>query len=138
MFDIFNRKKIKELEARLDRTNKALEKITDASERVVDRLDKMERIVKYAGDEPSYYIRYQYGHGVYAITNYTYTIYLYIDKHEYAIEVDAERKLGLHETSGKLAVIGNIATIVCGEDYVLDIDYQRGTYIRRELEKEVI
>lgn len=118
----------------LFKKTKYLEKqINDLSKRVEDlseRTAKLERIVEYAKDEPSFNLSRSYS----LIFGYKYDLFLYIDKKEYVIEGIATSSIGYFRNEDcKLKVKDDIAifTVKSSKDFKLKflIDYKKGTYV---------
>lgn len=120
MFDIFNRKKIKELEERLEKINDHV-KVLDESLRVC------ERIIKYAKDEPNFNIYYDYKKEVHVL-------YLYINREEYIIELEELHGMIYCVSSGELSIKDGLAVFTVPTKYgngihKFTIDYKAGKYI---------
>lgn len=127
MFDIFNRKKIKELEEKLEKTNDRV-KVLDESLRVY------ERIIKYAKDEPSYWLQRYREFCSIGLHKEVFVLHLYIDKEEYIIELEELSTINsyAYRKNHEFSVDGNIATFGVREKYHIlkfIIDYKEGKYI---------
>jgi hypothetical protein len=128
--------------------NDRISTLTDRFDKMQKNINKLERILKNIKHEPTF----RFLHTVYVsaldrtarhITN----VRLYIECEEYDIGLTELWGGSNYDTfvvgESKLRVEDNIATIICdvvkGENivqYAFYIDYKRGTYICRKMEKE--
>lgn len=110
-----------------------------------ENYERLERIVKYSKDEPTFRIVVQnvwpsniYETHTIIVKNY---LYMYIDKEEYVVELIELKRCGIDPEHCEFKVEGNFAyftydryLIGTVEEFI--IDYQSGAYVHRIRSKE--
>ena len=126
-----------------DRINTLIDRINMVQKNV----NKLERILKNIKHEPTFSFHHTvYGSSLDGTAKHTTSVRLYIECEEYDVDL-IELWGSNYDTfvSGepKLRVDDNIATLICDVSknnnvvqYVFYIDYKRGTYICKKMEKE--
>ena len=100
-----------------------------------ERVDKLERILRYSKEEPSFHFkRLNLNYG------YTYDLYLYINKTEYVIKNISELSNDvICDKYCELKVLNDHTALFIGKtcygfEFKFLIDYKNGTYIRTDID----
>lgn len=121
---------------KLDKTIKDLNKqICDDNYRLKQEIEKLHRIIKYAGDEPTFHLA-KYSSFLGRCTGYTnkHVLHLYIDKEEYIVELTELKDCNVIDQSCEFKVDGDLAyfnvSVTNGfwKRYEYVIDYKKETY----------
>ncbi len=112
-------------------------------DKLYDRIGQLERIMKYAKDEPTCRLDFEMS-GEWWYREPTYVLYLYIDKNEYRISL---KDLHIHldgmidDKSKIVSVYGNTTIVDIEEKFIthtFTIDYKKGTYVHTTSNKLVV
>ena len=87
--------------------SKDIESLRETNKSLNDDIEKLKRIVKRAKDEPTYHLDYDVSFGMFVSSRRKYSLYIYVDKEEYIIELAELENESVDENRCEFKVEGN-------------------------------
>ena len=87
--------------------SKDIESLRETNKSLNDDIEKLKRIVKRAKDEPTYHLDYDVFFNMFVSSRRKYSLYIYVDKEEYIIELAELENESIDENSCEFKVEGN-------------------------------
>ena len=125
-----------------DELKKEIDKLQESNKTLNDNLSKLHRIVKYSGNEPTYHLDRNIRYSMFLSIERKYTLYIYVDKEEYAVELEELENERIDEEKCEFRIEDkfayfNISSIsnMGGNDYgewsrhEFIIDFNNGKYV---------
>lgn len=125
-----------------DELKKEIEKLQESNKTLNDGFSKLQRIVKYSGNEPTYHLDRNIRYSMFLPIKRKYTLYIYVDKEEYAVELEELENERIDEERCEFRIEDkfayfNISSIsnMGGSDYgewsrhEFIIDFNNGKYV---------
>ena len=128
--------------------SKDIESLRETNKSLNDDIEKLKRIVKRAKDEPTYHLDYDVFFDMFVPSRRKYSLYIYVDKEEYIIELDELSNEDVDMNSAELEVKENIAyfnisscmTFEEGKRWTkhkFTIEYKNGRYVYSQEEDKI-
>lgn len=125
-----------------DELKKEIEKLQESNKALNDGFSKLQRIVKYSGNESTYHLDRNIRYSMFLPIERKYTLYIYVDKEEYVVELEELENERIDEERCEFRIEDkfayfNISSIsnMGGNDYgewsrhEFIIDFNNGKYV---------
>lgn len=132
----------------VDDLKKEIEKLQENNKTVNDEISKLRRIVKYSGSEPTYHLDFDVFFGVFVPSRRKYSLYIYVGKEEYIIELEELENESIDEDGCEFKVEGNFVYFNISSNWNVDgacdkwtrhefiIDFKNGKYVHSSRDDE--
>ena len=128
--------------------SKDIESLRETNKSLNDDIEKLKRIVKRAKDEPTYHLDYDVFFDMFVPSRRKYSLYIYVDKEEYIIELDELSNEDVDMNSAELEVKENIAYFNISSCMTFEeakrwtkhkftIEYKNGRYVYSQEEDKI-
>lgn len=128
--------------------SKDIESLRETNKSLNDDIEKLKRIVKRAKDEPTYHLDYDVFFDMFVPSRRKYSLYIYVDKEEYIIELDELSNENVDMNSAELEVKENIAYFNISSCMTFEgakrwtkhkftIEYKNGRYVYSQEEDKI-
>ena len=134
----------------VDDLKKEIEKLQESNKTLNDGFSKLQRIVKYSGNEPTYYLDSNVSFNMFVPSTRKYTLYIYIEKEEYIIELSELEDESIDEEGCEFKIEDNFAYFNIsshwswrGADgkwkrHKFIIDFKNGRYVCSSKDDEIL
>lgn len=128
--------------------SKDIESLRETNKSLNDDIEKLKRIVKRAKDKPTYHLDYDVFFGMFVPSRRKYSLYIYVDKEEYIIELAELENESIDENSCEFKVecnfvyfnissnwnVGGVCDKWTRHEFI--IDFKNGKYVHSSRDDE--